>query len=745
LTTDRTGPAAPRIAETWLLLITTYAMVTAGAALSSVTKWTSAYALVAAGVCGCHALFVGPNGRALLSRAMVQLVGAVAFALSVLHTHYTNVHMSQGLGHFLILAQLILLYAEHRSRDMHLMQVCAVFGLMIAGRQAAGVAYVPAFLLATVFLMANLVAVQMHGSGLRPVGRVDSGPAPGRALKVRDLVAAIWLTALVVFCGTAAGFIALPRFEWFRLNVGGLAGRTVGYSEDVSLKDVGLLRESHEVALRVKLYTTSRGLLQPYASDHVLMRGTSLPVYGDGEWFGFEQVPESDDSVFLSTASYLLTRRNVPVRRVVQEVEAERELGGRLFALYRPLHLRGALSGLSVLDQISHQIVMPSLARGPERYVVTSILAEFPPEMLRAAGTPDPQEQWMGFWQIPPDIGPAVNRAALEIERAYAPATDYDRVVAAMSYLRDPGRFAYTYYLPEFGRGDPVVAFLEVSRQGSCEQFASALALIARVWGIPTRLVVGFKDGSFDDETQSYVFRNSDAHAWVEVCFNEVGWVEFDPTPARALAVPPEPLSQAFLGRVARRMGRAVSWVEGRLDRAWRLNVVGYDSLQQRRVFERVSEAASDLAGGIGSGLRKAVPALPDLGLWPIALAVGGLTLLVLAAYFAAQSLRTGLLWARRGPRRDSRFRFYDDLIALLDRRGISRAPDATPRELARIASVRFARASRSPQAAGRAVDLITELYCRARFGDYELTPAHRSQIRRAMQIIRSEERAAPG
>jgi transglutaminase-like putative cysteine protease len=102
------------------------------------------------------------------------------------------------------------------------------------------------------------------------------------------------------------------------------------------------------------------------------------------------------------------------------------------------------------------------------------------------------------------------------------------------SYLVDSGRFRYTLDVPEAG-AQPIVDFLLETREGYCQQFAGAAALLLRMANVPTRVVTGFATGTEDDDGR-YVVRDEDAHAWIEVYFPEFGWVPFNPTPAAAEA-----------------------------------------------------------------------------------------------------------------------------------------------------------------------------------------------------------------
>ncbi|CAA9292350.1 MAG: FIG001454: Transglutaminase-like enzymes, putative cysteine proteases [uncultured Friedmanniella sp.] len=108
-------------------------------------------------------------------------------------------------------------------------------------------------------------------------------------------------------------------------------------------------------------------------------------------------------------------------------------------------------------------------------------------------------------------------------------ATPADKAAAIQAYLRG-GRFQYsTEPLPGSGYR-ALQNFLLEDRRGYCEQFATAMAMMARVAGIPSRVSVGFLPGKKDGD----VWRVSihDMHAWPELYFSNYGWVRFEPTPA---------------------------------------------------------------------------------------------------------------------------------------------------------------------------------------------------------------------
>jgi transglutaminase-like putative cysteine protease len=108
--------------------------------------------------------------------------------------------------------------------------------------------------------------------------------------------------------------------------------------------------------------------------------------------------------------------------------------------------------------------------------------------------------------------------------------SDYEKVNRILTYLKL--KYEYNIKIPEFPEDrETVDYFLFEQKKGYCEHFATSLAIMSRIAGLPSRLVTGFTQGKYNYLTGYYEIKNSDAHAWVEVYFPNYGWISFDPTP----------------------------------------------------------------------------------------------------------------------------------------------------------------------------------------------------------------------
>jgi hypothetical protein len=115
------------------------------------------------------------------------------------------------------------------------------------------------------------------------------------------------------------------------------------------------------------------------------------------------------------------------------------------------------------------------------------------------------------------------------VNQAHA-SNAYDKAKAIETWLRQRG--GYTLKPPQAPAGvRPLDYFLFNSRKGFCEDFSSAMNVMLRMLGIPSRQMSGFGLGVYDDKTRQYTVNSIDAHSWVEVYFPGTGWIPFEPTP----------------------------------------------------------------------------------------------------------------------------------------------------------------------------------------------------------------------
>ncbi len=151
---------------------------------------------------------------------------------------------------------------------------------------------------------------------------------------------------------------------------------------------------------------------------------------------------------------------------------------------------------------------------------------------LRAAGLDYPA--WIGerYLQLPPALSPRVRALASELT-ADAP-TPYDKAQAITDWLRATIRYNEHLPMPPADR-EMLEWLLFDIQQGFCTYAATAEVILLRAVGVPARLAVGYAEGEIPPGAlRTRLVRQSHAHAWPEVYFPGIGWVEFEPTAAQS-------------------------------------------------------------------------------------------------------------------------------------------------------------------------------------------------------------------
>ncbi|RUT43259.1 hypothetical protein EJP82_20810 [Paenibacillus anaericanus] len=162
-------------------------------------------------------------------------------------------------------------------------------------------------------------------------------------------------------------------------------------------------------------------------------------------------------------------------------------------------------------------------------YELTVELQTVPSDQLRNIQGTDPDEISQSYLQIPETLPERVR--SLGISLVKDKENRYESVLAVMDYLKTHYTYNLTSEVPPQGN-DFVDQFLFEDRIGYCDHFSTAMAVLLRSAGIPSRWVKGFSPGEPSEQyNHQYNVSYADAHAWVEVYFPEKGWVPFDPTP----------------------------------------------------------------------------------------------------------------------------------------------------------------------------------------------------------------------
>jgi len=265
-------------------------------------------------------------------------------------------------------------------------------------------------------------------------------------------------------------------------------------------------------------------------------RGEAKPTYTGKGWVsGSMGRPISDPK---SLTSYqTLEQTTLETKAVKQTYLFQESMVPVLFNQYRITGVtdtrRQNTDRLRYSD-VDNRIDVGQISPG-DQYTVLSQIPLWEEAKLKEGKIPVRTPALSPYLQLPQKLPRRVYDLARQITQDEA--TPYEMAAAIESYLRSN----YNYEIEEVGvpkeGQDYVDQFLFETLKGYCDNFSSAMVVMARTLGIPARWVKGFTQGDADftyetevEDEYRYIVRNRNAHSWPELYFEGVGWVAFEPT-----------------------------------------------------------------------------------------------------------------------------------------------------------------------------------------------------------------------
>lgn len=565
-------------------------------------------------------------------------------------------------------------------------------------------------------------------SGSRPIPVLSASAAlhsdeayPG-LLDLPFVLSGIRVTALTLALGGVI-FLAMPRRGApARMSRGSdpVAGHLTGFDDEVQLGQLGEILENDSVVMSIELFDENQKRIKP--NDEWLWRGITMSKYAEGRWFreekGYLTLPPSLDRPHTIQQWIKLEATDSPV----------------LFGL-RPvidIEIKGGSRHGPEFNSNDGTFMRESLRPGAFDYVVTSDAVSTAPQpgedRLRS-----PRRE--ALLAIPKELREQLRKIALPLI-ANIPSQDKEAQARALdAYLRISGQFSYTLRMTVVDQKiDPVLDFLINRKEGHCEYYASALALLLRSVGIPARLVNGFKGGDWNELSQVLNVRQKHAHSWVEASLDPSAdsparWLTLDPTPANERR---ESVNRVGgFGSNFRQFTDFIRYI-------WVFFVVGYNAdRQQRLIYEPIRQLIIEARSGfamMGQSIRPLLANLlhfKDVGQF---ISVRGF-FVSFTALFLLVMLTRACLWVvgrivrwYRGADRDpsslsAGVVFYRRLTQLLTDYGLERPPAETQHEFARRATVFLTGGGLKTESVADVPRLVVDAFYRVRFGHLTLSP----------------------
>ena len=639
----------------------------------------------------------------------------------------------------LILAAIKLLQKKS-DKDWIFLYLISFFEVLLAAGLSISPFYLASFI---VYLLISICAIVLFE--IRKTSRIVKNVQYREAKLTRLPLTAMSLLILVIIFA-APLFFLLPRVGGAGLgnSSNGLSGIT-GFSDSVKLGAIGRLKQNDEIVMRARLDKMDVSNL-----TNLRWRGVALDSFDNKNW---RKSSSLNNELFIKNANVdsgakknsLNTRKekdffifgysSTEEDITVQTIYLEPIDTPVLFALARPVAIQGNLEDVvkdsedviafsrKGFDRLSYKVY--SDRHLPDISVLKNDNENYSPKMHR-------------YLQLPDEMDERISQLAVQITGNEK--NRYDKAKSIEKYLQT--QFGYTLEMKSKGE-QPLSDFLFNVREGHCEYFATAMAIMLRTQGIETRVVNGFQQGEYNETADIFVIRQKDAHSWVEVYFpKEDVWIPFDPTPFAG-----QPNGESSNSGI---VGNFNKYLEA-LETFWIQYFVSYDNQEQRSLMRSFKNGFSDYQAKTSIWLTETQHNLSDWwkevrgdkGLQAsakaIAFGIGYLfaaifgTILVIWLYRKIIKLaiwRNILEWLKH-KNETTIVEFYERMQKVLASKGFTRQSHQTPLE--------FAFALNMPEAVK-----ITEKYNRVRFGDKNLSKDEAQEIENwleKLQAIKTDEK----
>ncbi len=469
-------------------------------------------------------------------------------------------------------------------------------------------------------------------------------------------------------------FFILPRMGQGLLarNTGNL-NKTTGFSDRVDLGDIAPFKTDGTVIMRVTPEGATGGA--------IYLRGATFDIYDGAAW----SKPEKKEKLLKKAGDgrFYLGRKTAGARQLVLDIMLEPLDSDYLVTASGAYAVSGSFTNLWY-EPTSGVVRLPAQPFSAIEYRVRvdRNLVKTPP--------PGPGYLDTSYLDVSAE-GQRIRDLAWSI--VGDEKDEYRKALKIQTYLRD--NFKYNLNPPSKGKA-PLEDFLFRTREGFCQHYSTAMALLLRVVGVPSRVVNGYQQGEWNEYGNYFIVRQSDAHSWVEA-YVDGSWLTADPTPS--------PLFDIM--KPSRLYKLLDYW---RLK--WNRHVINFSLEDQRGMAESLEGRVSQLLTVLKN---------PRV-----------LTRSFSGKAFLAVLLTAALLLAFRAVRHTINANkpgrtpaFYIEMTRVLKKKGLKRRPDETPLE--------FAARLNNPS-----VDIITKAYHEQRYGSTAATKAALDEVKRAIEGLRN-------
>lgn len=636
-----------------------------------------------------------------------------------------------------ILARLILsltvikLFQKKTDRDWIFLYLMAFFEVLLAAGLSISALYFGSFLVYLVVTVCVIILFEIRKTSttinkknntisLKSISKPNL--LEKLPLKKIPLIGFVLIFLIISFAGPM--YFLLPRVggAGFGGNQVGVSN-TTGFSDSVSLGEIGKIQQNDRIAMRVRLEGK-------YDSSNLRWRGVALDNFDNKTWSksiknSREKFSANDKDII--QIDYAESRDEI----AIQTVYLEPMDTPTIFALSRPVTVQGNFNTLTKDSEGGIQFLRGNFERVSYKVYSDTKLPDVE-DLQRDSSIYTKQSD--RYLQLPSDMDKRVSELSFQVTQNSN--NRYDKAKLIENYLQT--QFGYT--LEQKSSGDqPVVNFLFNVREGHCEYFATAMAVMLRTQGIATRIVNGFQTGEYNETAGVYVVKHRNAHSWVEVYFpKENVWVPFDPTPFAGQTV-----GNTSAGGLA---GIFNKYIEA-LETFWIQYFIAYDNQEQQSLMRSMRSGFVDFQAKGSDWINQKQSEITDW--WKDFRGDKGIQGSLVAAGYAIRNIFVLLLgtllliWFYRKIKRQrileklsvwfrskkqiTIIEFYERMQNLLKSKGLIRESHQTPLE--------FALTVNMPE-----VVSITEKYNKVRFSAKPLSKNESEEIEHWLNELEEKE-----
>ncbi|MBI5587700.1 MAG: DUF3488 domain-containing protein [Deltaproteobacteria bacterium] len=628
--------------------------------------------VAATGALAASSLYFNLKGRKVVHDLLWNILAAAVLAFFLTDYFVLSGSLITAASRMLTLLLSLKLFGLGRNSDYLLVFSLVFFQILAAAASTVSLFF---FLLLALFVLSGIWAMIMF------TVRKDWQDSSRKELPAVEFGWPFFISVIVVsfvsIAVTLLLFFIIPR-----MGLGLMDRKTdnplkvTGFSDRIDLGSIAPFKTDSTVIMRVEALNRRPGL--------IYLRGSAFDHYDGVSWSKKVKkdalVKRSPDGRFYLKAPGGMESRSLALKILLEPIDTD-----YIFTSTGAYAVEGNFSNLWA--EASGALRLPAPPYSTIEYRVWSN-----PAPLNDAPA-SPQYLDTSYIDGTPE-GVKIRELAGSIVGDEKDGLKKARAVEA--YLRK--NFRYTLN-PKTDGKKPLEDFLFRSKEGFCEHYATAMAVMLRAAGIPSRVVNGYLQGQWSDLGGYFIVRQSDAHSWVEANIGGA-WVTFDPTPPSG--VTPAKPSRLFLYLDYMRL-------------KWDRYIIQFSLADQGRLAQNIEGRAS----GLLAILKK------PTGLFRSST---GRVVVIIVLSAAAVSVILSLRRIAGAKRRSKTPDFYIEMTRILKKRGIQRRPDETPLEFALRLN-------------NREVSFITGAYHEQRYGGAGTDKDFMEEVKKTLEGLKNTRR----